>query len=230
MMDALAGAAAVSGPGHGTRVESTSSPCADRTAPGTPELVASSAVHPKSGGDRVPTDSVASHHTSSVDAVGRDSIAGSANAIPTSEERAISMTTATAARASQASPPRHRVAVVLPAAGSGLRAGTPTAKQFWPVENNPLLFFTLTTLEKAAGVHSIVCPTTAADVAALQLRAAAEWSFRKVTFVAGGATRHRSIAAGVAAVPLDVDVIVVHDAVRPFVRCAHFQTHSPEIL
>lgn len=57
--------------------------------------------------------------------------------------------------------PRLRVAVVLPAAGSGLRAGTPTAKQFWPVENNPLLFFTLSTLEAAECVDSIICPTTA---------------------------------------------------------------------
>jgi hypothetical protein len=115
---------------------------------------------------------------------------------------------------------RLRVAVVLPAAGSGQRAGTPTAKQFWPVENNPLLFFTLTTLEKAVGVHSIVCPTTAAEVTGLQRRAFAEWGFRKVKFVPGGTTRHRSIAAGVAAVSPDVDVIVVHDAVRPFVRIA----------
>jgi 2-C-methyl-D-erythritol 4-phosphate cytidylyltransferase len=51
----------------------------------------------------------------------------------------------------------------------------------------------------------------------LQQKAADEWKFTKVKFVSGGATRHRSIAAGVAVVAADCDVVVVHDAVRPFV-------------
>lgn len=60
-----------------------------------------------------------------------------------------------------------------------------------------------------------------AEVAVLQRRALSEWKFRKVTFVPGGSTRHRSISAGVAAVAADADVIVVHDAVRPFVSKNH---------
>lgn len=43
------------------------------------------------------------------------------------------------------------------------------------------------------------------------------WKFQKVEFVAGGATRHRSISAGVERVPDDCDVVIVHDGVRPFV-------------
>ena len=66
-------------------------------------------------------------------------------------------------------------------------------------------------------VHNSLNPVPAAEVAVLQRRAVSEWKFRKVKFVPGGSTRHRSISAGVAAVAPDADVIVVHDAVRPFV-------------
>eukprot|EP00038_Savillea_parva_P001570 m.105358 g.105358 ORF g.105358 m.105358 type:complete len:475 (-) comp10549_c1_seq3:6455-7879(-) len=110
-----------------------------------------------------------------------------------------------------------KVTVVLPAAGTGLRAGTPTPKQFWPVDSNPLLFYTLSTLESAECIHRVVCPTAADHVERLQDKAASQWGFTKVTFVSGGATRHRSIAGGLASVADDTDVVIVHDAVRPFV-------------
>ena len=40
--------------------------------------------------------------------------------------------------------------------------------------------------------------------------------------VPGGATRSQSVRAGLAAVPPDVDVVVVHDAARPFASTALF--------
>jgi hypothetical protein len=218
-----AGAAAVSHSGPGPRDGTSACPAraaaSDVAAPAVPL-----ASFPPS--ERESAGAMASHRTAdaivkSVVAVVGPSVECATGAAGEAEVHVEAPAEASLTGASLSSSlSRPRVAVVLPAAGSGQRAGTPTAKQFWPVENNPLLFFTLTTLEKAAGVHSIVCPTTATEVTGLQRRAFAEWGFRKVKFVPGGTTRHRSIAAGVAAVSPDVDVIVVHDAVRPFVRIA----------
>jgi 2-C-methyl-D-erythritol 4-phosphate cytidylyltransferase len=47
---------------------------------------------------------------------------------------------------------------------------------------------------------------------------AAEWGADAV--VAGGATRSESVRSGLAAVPLDADIIVIHDAARPLARAA----------
>jgi 2-C-methyl-D-erythritol 4-phosphate cytidylyltransferase len=41
--------------------------------------------------------------------------------------------------------------------------------------------------------------------------------------VAGGATRSASVRAGLAAVPPDADVVIVHDAARPFAAPALFE-------
>jgi len=115
-----------------------------------------------------------------------------------------------------AQPAAMNVAVVLPAAGSGVRAAAPTPKQFISIAGKPLLYYTLASLEAAEGVAEVVVPCPAGQVAALTA-ASKEWQLRKPRFVEGGTTRHRSIAAGVAAVSPDCNVVVVHDAVRPFV-------------
>jgi 2-C-methyl-D-erythritol 4-phosphate cytidylyltransferase len=56
-----------------------------------------------------------------------------------------------------------------------------------------------------------------------EFRAAAQASLGSgavVTVVPGGATRRRSVAAGLAAVPRDATVIAVHDGARPLVEPA----------
>jgi len=94
----------------------------------------------------------------------------------------------------------------------------------------PLLYYTLETLDAVPWLQAIVVPVAPDRVAELQTLADGPWHLRKVRFVEGGATRHRSIWAGLkaleqppgttaavgdAAVP--PDVVIVHDAVRPFV-------------
>jgi 2-C-methyl-D-erythritol 4-phosphate cytidylyltransferase len=96
----------------------------------------------------------------------------------------------------------HAWAVVV-AAGQGSRYGGP--KQYEPLGGRRVLDWSLDAARAACAGVVLVVPADrvagtepAADVV-----------------VAGGATRSASVRAGLAAVPGDVDVVVVHDAARP---------------
>lgn len=107
--------------------------------------------------------------------------------------------------------------LVLAAAGSGLRAsaGGSAPKQFRPVAGVPVLARALQPFLDLADVASIAVALPAAVVAAPP-----DWLARlagpRVQLVVGGATRGASVRAGLSALPLACEVILVHDAARPF--------------
>lgn len=109
------------------------------------------------------------------------------------------------------------VAVIVPAAGQGTRMGGPTAKQYLDLGDAPVLVQTLRALavHPAIGQAVIVAsPDAVADAHAV-LRAAPLTLAVKV--VAGGRTRRASVQNGLAALPGSAKIVLVHDAVRPFV-------------
>ena len=113
-----------------------------------------------------------------------------------------------------------QVAVLIPAAGEGTRLGG-RRKQFRRLGGEPLLVQTLRVFERHPEVdHLLVAaPTEATEALEVELRRV---GLSKLTaVVAGGATRQESVRAALAAVPQDVDVVLVHDAVRPFVEAEH---------
>ncbi len=113
-----------------------------------------------------------------------------------------------------------KVAVLIPAAGEGTRLGG-RRKQFRRLGGEPLLVQTLRVFERHSDVdHLLVAaPVEATRVLEAELRRV---GLSKLTaVVAGGATRQESVRSALAAVPKDVDVVLVHDAVRPFVEAAH---------
>lgn len=114
------------------------------------------------------------------------------------------------------------VAVIIPAAGRGLRLGG-TPKQFRMLGGKPLLVQTLLVFDRHPHVDHliVVCPSDA--VAALRTQLPAQGLQTALHVVAGGETRQASVAYGLAAVPEEVDVVLVHDGVRPFVAPAQVQ-------
>ncbi len=91
------------------------------------------------------------------------------------------------------------------AAGSGSRFGA--AKQFLELAGREVLGWSVSTAEKVSDGVVIVVPE--ADLQRVR-------ESYPHSVVAGGATRVASAAAGVAAVPDTAQVILVHDAARPF--------------
>jgi 2-C-methyl-D-erythritol 4-phosphate cytidylyltransferase len=95
-----------------------------------------------------------------------------------------------------------RVWAVIVAAGWGERFGGP--KQFSDLGGARLV-------DHAIATASAVC-----DAVVLVVPDATEWQGAEVDgLVTGGASRAESVRAGLAAVPLGAEVVVVHDAARP---------------
>jgi len=104
------------------------------------------------------------------------------------------------------------VAAVVPAAGRGERLGGELPKAFRLLGGTPLLVHAVGVLRASRHVRLVVVAAPAdrlAEVAALLGPA--------VVAVPGGASRQASVAAAVATLPSDVDVVLVHDAARPLV-------------
>ena len=85
------------------------------------------------------------------------------------------------------------------------------------------MYYTVAAFEEVPWLQSIIVPVSEDHIESLTKTAAEVWAFKKVKFVLGSSTRHRSIAAGVtylSALPASEqpDVVIVHDIVRPFVE------------
>jgi len=104
---------------------------------------------------------------------------------------------------------------VLAAAGSGERLGSDRPKAFARLGELPLLAESLRRLEDSDWIDSIVV-VAPRDWEEPAILLAEELGAGKVAgVVTGGATRAASVRAGVAEVPADAVVILVHDAARP---------------
>ncbi|CAL8339832.1 D-ribitol-5-phosphate cytidylyltransferase isoform X1 [Gadus morhua] len=114
------------------------------------------------------------------------------------------------------------VSVVLPAGGTGERTGLVTPKQFYMFLNRPLISYTIQAFERLSWIQHIVV-VVAEESIALMTDIVQRFQHTKVRVVSGGATRHRSIFNGVQALDpgesaATPDVVIIHDAVRPFVE------------
>ena len=105
-----------------------------------------------------------------------------------------------------------RVGVVIPAAGSGERMGG-RRKPWLLLAGEPLLLHALRPFLARPDVVGVAVALSVPDLAepppwlsALDPR---------LLVVAGGTTRTASVRAGLAALPADLDLLVVHDAARP---------------
>ena len=103
------------------------------------------------------------------------------------------------------------VAVLVPAAGSGTRLGPGAPKALRLLGGEPLLVHALRRVCLAPSVAVVVVAAPPGEVDAVRALLA---PVAPVTVVAGGEHRQASVAAALAAVPVDVPIVLVHDAAR----------------
>ena len=111
----------------------------------------------------------------------------------------------------------HRIAAILPAAGMGTRMGAETPKQFLELDGTPIVIHSLRRIASCSQVTDIIVATRADEVARLEERIAREKFKQSVRVLKGGDSRQDSVAAALLEVPKDAEIVLVHDAVRPFV-------------
>jgi 2-C-methyl-D-erythritol 4-phosphate cytidylyltransferase len=110
-----------------------------------------------------------------------------------------------------------RIAAIVPAAGLGTRMGAETPKQFLELDGMPLILFTLRRLASCSGITEFFISTRAEDIVSLQDTVAKAGLGRPARVVHGGDTRQQSVANALAQVDPTTEIVLVHDAVRPFV-------------
>jgi len=102
--------------------------------------------------------------------------------------------------------------LLIPAAGGGLRLGSPLPKALVPVAGRPLVSLALAAFEGIPFESGIVMAPSGHESAVESAVG------RRFPVRAGGLSRAESVAIGVAALdPGPRDYVVIHDAARPFV-------------
>jgi 2-C-methyl-D-erythritol 4-phosphate cytidylyltransferase len=110
-----------------------------------------------------------------------------------------------------------RIAAIVPAAGLGTRMGAGTPKQFLELDGMPLVIYTLRRLAACAAITDFFISTRADEIVALQDKVGKSGIGRPARVVHGGDTRQQSVANALAQVDPTTEIVLVHDAVRPFV-------------
>ena len=116
---------------------------------------------------------------------------------------------------------RGDVAVLVPAAGAGVRLGAGAPKALRTLDGVPLLVHAVRRAAAAAGVAAIVVAAPPADVEPVRALLA---PVADVTVVAGGASRQESVSLALAATPAHLPIVLVHDAARCLAPASLFES------
>jgi 2-C-methyl-D-erythritol 4-phosphate cytidylyltransferase len=112
------------------------------------------------------------------------------------------------------------LAIVL-AGGVGKRMGFSTGKQFLLLDNKPILAHTLQVFQDCRPVDGIYLVVNHRDLPIVQEEILETYRFSKIMkLVIGGRLRQDSVWNGLEAIDEPCDVVIVHDAARPFVSPA----------
>jgi 2-C-methyl-D-erythritol 4-phosphate cytidylyltransferase/2-C-methyl-D-erythritol 2,4-cyclodiphosphate synthase len=107
-----------------------------------------------------------------------------------------------------------RVTAIIAAGGAGHRVGGGTPKQFLDLDGKTILEYSVAAFDRHPDVTDLVLVVPGGAAAAGLTPPVTN---RPLRVVAGGARRQDSVANGFDAVGSDCDVVLIHDAARPFV-------------
>ena len=111
-----------------------------------------------------------------------------------------------------------KVCALIPAAGKGSRMAHSVKKPYLKLAQKPILAHTIQRFEQNSAVDAIFVVVDQADFSECRTAVLRPYPFTKVQeLVEGGETRQMSVYNGVCALSADVDFVIVHDGVRPFI-------------
>lgn len=111
-----------------------------------------------------------------------------------------------------------KVVAIVASAGRGRRLNRKIAKPLVVLDGKPILIHTLKNLSKSGLIQEIVVVVNRSYLAAFKKKIK-QFGLSKVkNIVAGGATRGKSVFNGLKAMNRDCDLVLIHDAVRPFIK------------
>ncbi|NIP32182.1 MAG: 2-C-methyl-D-erythritol 4-phosphate cytidylyltransferase [Candidatus Dadabacteria bacterium] len=109
----------------------------------------------------------------------------------------------------------QKVSVIIPAAGISKRYSSSVKKQFAELGGKPLLNYSVKAFELNENINEIIVVTHADDIKEAKRLLI---NFKKITnIVPGGKERQFSVKNGFKSVSGDTDIVLIHDAARPFI-------------
>jgi 2-C-methyl-D-erythritol 4-phosphate cytidylyltransferase len=109
------------------------------------------------------------------------------------------------------------VLAIIPAAGVGARMGRETPKQFLSIRGIPIFVYTLRKLASSGAVDEIFLAVRPGEIDRVRETVDREAPGLPLILTEGGGTRQETVARALAKAPPSTEVVVVHDAVRPFI-------------
>jgi len=110
------------------------------------------------------------------------------------------------------------VALIIPAAGEGARMKSAVRKPFLDLGGRPVLHVVLERCTAAAAMRQVIVAVGPQDYRRHEALLAQLSRFGVTDVVEGGRTRTQTVSNALAALGDEVEVVLIHDAVRPFVR------------
>src|SRR6516164_61817 len=110
-----------------------------------------------------------------------------------------------------------QITAILPAAGLGTRMGAETPKVFLELDGVPIVILSLRRIASCPLISEIIVATRAENVERLDARIREEKFKQPIRVVKGSDSRQASVAQALKHVTKGTEMILVHDAVRPFV-------------
>jgi len=110
-----------------------------------------------------------------------------------------------------------KAVVIIPAAGMGTRMKSASPKQFLSLAGVPILVHTLRKFSRSPSVSMAIVPMRESDIASFEPVLEREGLLGFARLVPGGIHRQDSVYSGFQEVDPKTEVVIVHDAVRPFV-------------
>jgi len=112
-----------------------------------------------------------------------------------------------------------KTAVIIPAAGSGQRMGGGKPKQYLTLGGVPLLVRSIRPFLALLDITLVVVAVPAERVESTRTLCRQQLETdERLHVIAGGASRQLSVQAGLAALPAEIGMVLVHDGARPLVR------------
>ena len=109
-----------------------------------------------------------------------------------------------------------KVAAIVPSAGKGARLKSRTQKPYIKLIDKPILAHTLIMLSKNKRIKEIIL-AVAKEKAAHAGKMIDRYGIKNVKLVIGGRERRDSVYNALKAVSHDIDYILIHDGIRPFI-------------
>ena len=121
----------------------------------------------------------------------------------------------------------NNISVIIPAAGNSSRFGGSTPKQFLNLGDETVIEKSVNFFLRSLKIREVIVAINANDN---HIKSQSFYNDSRVKIVEGGITRSQSVLNALAEVDQSIEIIVIHDAARPWLKESHFDDLLSQLL